>query len=157
MRNLKQKPKILSKTKDILCKDQKSQILNRKCRRRNILFEKRMISSQSIHRFCTKRELTNFLYVYSLAHISLTQRHFPRVNVSLPSNPHFTYQTLNHRMHVRGWVRNSPHLVIESMGLSTINLGRCESKHASDKRKFKWEKGRIFTCVFWETKRGVGR
>jgi hypothetical protein len=37
-------------------------------------------------------------------------------------------------------VRKSPHLVIESMGMSTINLGKCESQHAWEKRKFEWEK-----------------
>jgi hypothetical protein len=38
-------------------------------------------------------------------------------------------------MHVRGWVRKLPHLVIESMGMSTINLGKCEKGNSNVKRR----------------------
>jgi hypothetical protein len=46
-------------------------------------------------------------------------------------------------MHVRGLVGKSPHLVIESMGLSTINFGKCESQHAWEKRKLNRERGQF--------------
>jgi hypothetical protein len=48
------------------------------------------------------------------------------------------------------WWEKSPHIVIESMGMSTIKIGKCESQHAQRKEKsngkirylfYNWEKG----------------
>jgi hypothetical protein len=38
---------------------------------------------------------------------------------------------------VRGWWEKSPHIVIENMGLSTINIWKCESQLA-------WIKGNSY-------------
>jgi hypothetical protein len=47
-------------------------------------------------------------------------------------------------------VRKSPHLVIESMGLSTNNLGKCESQHAWEKRNLNGKRGNFLLANFGE-------
>ena len=49
--------------------------------------------------------------------------HEPSISCLSVPNP-------NHQMHVMGWLKKSPHIVIESMGLSIINFKEWESQHA---------------------------
>jgi hypothetical protein len=42
---------------------------------------------------------------------------------------------------------------MRAWGLSTINIGEFESQLAWGKRKFMWEKRRVFTTSFWDNKR----
>jgi len=58
-----------------------------------------------------------------------------------------------------GWCENSPQIVIESMGLSEINLGNWKCQDAWEKNKFIWKKRAVFTvrkkegkCV-WSARR----
>jgi hypothetical protein len=43
------------------------------------------------------------------------------------------------------WCVKSPHIVIESMSLGTINLGNWESQYAWEKKKFIWKNRAVFT------------
>jgi hypothetical protein len=49
--------------------------------------------------------------------------HEPSISCLSVPNP-------NHKMHVMGWSKTSPHIFIESMGRSIINFEEWESQHS---------------------------
>jgi hypothetical protein len=51
----------------------------------------------------------------------------------------------------RGWWEKSHPIVMRAWGLSTINLGECEST-LMGKREIQWPLWVVFACSFWSNK-----